>query len=206
MLPFMPSTMALSELLALLALATAMAFTPGPNTTLSAALAANRGLKAALPFCMAVPLGWVMLVLACSAGVGTLLQAAPALRTGLTLAGAAYLLWMAWKLGRTATLSEVRPERLNVGFAQGVALQFVNIKAWMAALLVVQGWVTPGPVAERLAVVLPLMAAYAFASNFSYALLGAALRPWLQAGQRLVWFNRAMALVLALTAVWMVLR
>jgi hypothetical protein len=39
-----------SELLALLGFATAMAFTPGPNTTLSAALAANHGLRHALPF------------------------------------------------------------------------------------------------------------------------------------------------------------
>ena len=35
--------MPLADYLALLALATAMAFTPGPNTTLAAAIAANRG-------------------------------------------------------------------------------------------------------------------------------------------------------------------
>ncbi|TDM09815.1 MAG: lysine transporter LysE [Ideonella sp. MAG2] len=198
--------MPLSDFLALLALATAMAFTPGPNTTLSAALAANRGLKAALPFCLAVPVGWMLLVLACSAGLGTVLQAVPALRSGLTLLGVAYLLWLAWKLSQAQPLGEVQADRLQVGFVQGVALQFVNIKAWMAALLVVQGWVTPGPLIERLAVVLPLMAAYALASNFSYALLGAALRPWLQQGQRLAWFNRCMALLLALTALWMALR
>ena len=37
------------ELSPLLVLATAMSFTPGPNTTLSTALAANRGLRHALP-------------------------------------------------------------------------------------------------------------------------------------------------------------
>ena len=42
--------MPLSELGALLLFATAMAFTPGPNTTLSAAIAANRGLRPALRF------------------------------------------------------------------------------------------------------------------------------------------------------------
>ena len=41
-------SMPLPDDLALLALVTAMAFTPGPNTTLSAALAANRAMAAVL--------------------------------------------------------------------------------------------------------------------------------------------------------------
>jgi threonine/homoserine/homoserine lactone efflux protein len=41
----MPSTLS-PDFLALLALGTAMSFTPGPNTTLSTALAANLGLSA----------------------------------------------------------------------------------------------------------------------------------------------------------------
>jgi len=36
-----------------------------------------------------------------------------------------------------------------------------------------------------------------------YASTGALLRQWLARGRRLLWFNRAMALVLALTALWM---
>ena len=50
-----------SELTALLALATAASFTPGPNTTLSTALAANYGLKRAMTFVCAVPVGWGLL-------------------------------------------------------------------------------------------------------------------------------------------------
>ena len=45
-----------------LALGTAMSFTPGSNTTLSTALAANLGLRRALRFCMAVPVGWARLL------------------------------------------------------------------------------------------------------------------------------------------------
>ena len=45
------------EFTALLVLATAMSFTPGPNTTLSTALAANHGLRRAMPFVCAVPVG-----------------------------------------------------------------------------------------------------------------------------------------------------
>jgi threonine/homoserine/homoserine lactone efflux protein len=55
----------------------------------------------------------------------------------------------------------------------------------------------------RLALVLPLMMAYGLASNFTYALLGSALRGWLSQGARLQWFNRSLAGVLVATAVWM---
>ena len=81
---------------ALLALATAMSFSPGPNTTLSTALAANRGLRGAMHFVCAVPVGWGALLLLCAAGLGAVLTAAPAARLALQLAGLAYLLWLAY--------------------------------------------------------------------------------------------------------------
>ena len=198
------------EFTALLLLATAMSFTPGPNTTLSTALAANHGLRRAMPFVCSVPVGWGLLLSLCALGLGALLLAVPLLGLGVKLVGVAYLLWLASKIARTrqlSQLSQANAKRLNVGFWQGAALQFVNIKAWMLALAIVSGWIAgrsdPG---LRFAVVLPVMLAYAFASNLAYALAGSLLRDWLAGpdgtGRRLVWFNRAMAAVLVATAVW----
>lgn len=192
------------EFTALLALATAMSFTPGPNTTLSTALAANRGLRGALPFVLAVPVGWGVLLVLSAAGLGTLLMAWPTLRLVLQWAGLAYLLWLAFKLSQSGTLGQTGGEMLTVGFLQGAALQFVNIKAWMLALTIVAGWIAGREDAvARMAVVLPVMLAYAFASNLLYASAGALLRGWLASGRRLLWFNRAMACVLVATVVWM---
>jgi len=192
------------EFTALLALATAMSFTPGPNTTLSTALAANRGLRGAMHFVCAVPVGWGALLLLCSAGLGAMLTAAPALRVGLQVVGLTYLLWLAFKLSQSGQLGQASNTRMDVSFWQGAALQFVNIKAWMLALTIVAGWIAGRDNAlERLAVVLPVMLVYAFASNLLYASAGALLRGWLAQGRRLLWFNRGMAGVLVLTAVWM---
>ena len=196
--------MSWQEFSALLVLAAAMSFTPGPNTTLSTALAANFGLRRALRFVCAVPAGWGVLLTLCSVGLGSLVLAWPVLRWGVKLLGTAYLLWLAWRMTRTAQLASADPQRLQVGFWQGAALQFVNIKAWMLALAIVGGWIAGQPAAaERFAIVLPVMLAFAFASNLSYALAGALLRHWLAQGARLLWFNRAMASVLLATAVWM---
>jgi threonine/homoserine/homoserine lactone efflux protein len=195
--------MTAAELAALLALATSMSFTPGPNTTLSTALAANHGLRGAMPFVLSVPVGWGLLLVACGLGLGALLEAAPLLRGAVKWLGLAYMGWLAWKLWRTRSMAE-RDGGLRVGFGQGVLLQFVNIKAWLLALLVTAGWITVRPpLAERLAWVLPVMMAFALASNLAYALVGSALRGWLAKGSRLVVFNRVLALVLLATALWM---
>lgn len=192
------------ELAALLLFATAMAFTPGPNTTLAAALAANRGLRHAMRFVCAVPVGWGLLLVGITLGVGALLAAAPVLRGAIQALGLGYMLWLAWKLARSGALGQADPSRFDVGFGQGVLLQFVNVKAWMNALLICAGWVTVAdPPWARLALVLPLMMAYGFASNFTYALVGHALRGWLAQGARLLWFNRVLAAVLVATAGWM---
>ena len=192
------------EFTALLVLATAMSFSPGPNTTLSTALAANGGLRHAMRFVLAVPVGWCLLLLLCAAGVGALVVAVPVLRGGIKAVGVAYLLWLAWKLSGSATLGQAAGDKLQIGFVQGVALQFVNIKAWLLALTIIAGWVAGQPDAlQRLAIVTPVMLAYAFASNFTYALVGAVLRNWLAQGKRLLWFNRCMAAILVLTAAWM---
>lgn len=54
-----------AEFGALLLLFAAATFTPGPNTTLATALAANRGLRGTLHFVCAVPVGWTALLLLC---------------------------------------------------------------------------------------------------------------------------------------------
>ncbi|RYF75473.1 MAG: LysE family translocator, partial [Comamonadaceae bacterium] len=160
--------MPLIEFTTLLVLATAMSFSPGPNTTLSTALAANRGLPAAMRFVCAVPVGWTLLLLLCAAGIGAVVVAAPALRWAIKAVGIGYLLYLAFKLARSARLSEADSARLSVGFWQGVVLQFVNIKAWLLALAIVAGWVAGRPDAlQRLAVVVPVMLFFAFTSNLT---------------------------------------
>ena len=101
------------EFTALLVLTTAMSFSPGPNTTLSAALAANVGLRRAMRFVVAVPIGWSLLLALCAAGLGALVVAVPALRGAIKGLGIGYLLWLAWKLSRSAALSEATGARVR---------------------------------------------------------------------------------------------
>ena len=203
--------MTAEEFATLLTFATAMSFTPGPNTMLATALAANFGMRRAWRFIVAVPTGWTLMMIACGLGLGALVFALPWLRGGVKAIGVAYLVWLAWKLANTRALAPTAAARMQVGFWQGVALQFVNIKAWMLALALAAGWVatSAGQVSsnpgERLAIVCAVMAVFALSSNAAYALAGSLLRRWLAENDRLLWFNRGMALLLLATAVWMAL-
>ncbi|MBP6897422.1 threonine/homoserine/homoserine lactone efflux protein [Pseudacidovorax sp. 1753] len=193
------------EFTALLVLASAMSFSPGPNTTLSTTLAANGGLPRAMRFVCAVPVGWSLLLLLTAAGLGALVTAAPAVRVAVKAAGIAYLLWMAWRLWGADRMAQASAAQLQVGFWQGVGLQFVNIKAWLLALAIVAGWVSgQAQPMVRTGIVTGVMILFALASNLAYAAAGALLRGWLAQGRRLLMFNRAMALLLVLTAAWMV--
>lgn len=198
---------------AFLVLATAMSFSPGPNTTLSTALAANHGLRCAMPFVCAVPVGWGALLGLCTLGLGALVVAVPLLSWAVKLLGVGYLLWLAFRLAfKTPPVPTGTPAAAGpvVTFWQGAALQFVNIKAWMLALSIVSGWIAgQADALLRFAIVLPVMLVFAFVSNLVYALVGALLRTWLAGphgtGARLMGFNRVMAAVLVATAGWMAL-
>ncbi len=192
------------EMTALLVLSTAASFTPGPNTTLATAIAANRGMRVALKFILAVPIGWGLLLGICMAGLGHLVLAMPALRWIILISGTLYLLWMAHRLWGTREMASAHSDRLHITFFQGVSIQFLNIKAWMLALSVVAGWIAGKDDAlARSLVLLPIMMSFGLASNLTYAILGSLLRQWLSQGDRLLVFNRCMSGALILTAAWM---
>ena len=122
--------MSAAEFSALTLLFAAATFTPGPNTTLSTALAANRGLRGALHFICAVPAGWVLLLLLCGAGLGALVLAAPPLRWAILLVGVGlqFLNIKVWLLALTAV----------AGWVLGHA-DWVTRLGWTGVLMVVFG-------------------------------------------------------------------
>ncbi len=189
--------------LSLLTFTTLMSFTPGPNTMLSSALAANYGLRRALPFIVSVPVGWVVLLWLCAAGLGLIVKTNALISGGIKFFGVGYMLWLAWKIYRSHTVTD-RSDAVPVNFWQGAMLQFVNIKAWFGALTITGTWiVTAQDVGTRTLMLTPVFMSFALASNLTYALMGAGLRRWLLVGKRLQVFNTGLALALVLTALWM---
>lgn len=204
----MASIFTAQELIALIIFCAAMSFSPGPNTMLTTAIAANEGFRRAIPFTLSVPFGWLFIMLACGFGLGALVTEIPSLRIAIKLLGCAYLIWLTFKLCQSKKLQEIDSARLNMTFLKGVALQFLNIKVWLLAITVTGSWIlyssgqpSSNPNA-RLLFACVIVMFFAFTSNLTYAIAGSLFREWLGTGRRLVIFNYLLAFLLVVTALW----
>ncbi|MEI9414099.1 LysE family translocator [Mesorhizobium sp. Cs1321R2N1] len=198
--------MSLDAFLALLVYAFVTSITPGPNNLMLLASGVNFGLVRSVPHMLGISIGFLVLLLAVGLGLGAVLTAFPALHTGLKIAGAVYLLYLAWKIAMSRSLSgkgetNARPMR----FIDAAAFQWVNPKAWVMAITAMAVYTNP----ERpfLSVILIGMAftVVNLPSVSVWAGFGTALRGFLSDPVRLKWFNIAMGALLAAT-LWPMLR
>jgi|GEM_PF-1787042 len=120
------------QLLALATLAVVGSFTPGPNNVIATATGANHGLRATLPHILGVPFGFGTMLVAGSLGVAALVVAHPLLGQAIKWLGIAYLLVIAWMIGRASDIGERRLAR-PLTFWQSAGFQYANPKAWMLA-------------------------------------------------------------------------
>lgn len=191
--------MTIDALLALCLFAFVTSITPGPSNLMLLASGANFGLWRTLPQVAGITLGFTALLLAVGLGLGAALAAWPALHIGLQVAGAAYLLHLAWRIGRSRKLGGGKAGARPLTVWQSAAFQWVNPKAWAVAATTMAVHASPqAPVAS----VLLICAAFAVVnlpSILAWAGCGLALRRVLADPARLKWFNLAMAVLLAAT-------
>ena len=118
---------------ALVVFAVVTLFTPGPNNVMLMASGLNFGFRRAIPHLVGVTLGFAAMVLIVGVGLGAVFEAYPAIHTVIRYAGAAYLLYLAWKIARAGPVEEGERGR-PISFLQAVAFQWVNPKGWVMAV------------------------------------------------------------------------
>ena len=78
--------------------ALSMCFTPGPNNALAMATGLDKGFRAALPHCLAVPVGGLTSLVALYLGLGQVFTRFPIVYELLRYTGAVYMVWLAWRI------------------------------------------------------------------------------------------------------------
>jgi threonine/homoserine/homoserine lactone efflux protein len=181
-----------------------MSITPGPNNVMLTASGANFGFRRTVPHLFGISAGCALQLVAVCAGLGALFTTWPLLQTILQWVGAAYLLWLGWKLLGSGEVREGHAPQ-PVTFVQAAAFQFVNPKAWVMTLSAVSIFLPPGMgivagsaylIATMVTVNLPCIAVW--------ALFGSSLRGFLTQKSYRLAFNIVMAVALAATGVIMV--
>jgi threonine/homoserine/homoserine lactone efflux protein len=197
--------MPLDTFAALVLFAFTTSITPGPNNMMLFTSGVNFGFRRTIPHMLGIGAGFLSLLLAVGLGLGAVLHTVPALYTGLKFAGGAYLLWIAWKIGSSRSLSEGKMSAAPMSFLSAAAFQWINPKAWVMAVTAMATYTNPD-----LYIVSVLIVGLAFAlvnvpSVSTWAGFGSALRDWLSDPARLKWFNITMALLLVLS-LWPMLK
>ncbi len=197
--------MPLDIFLALVLFSTVMAFTPGPNNIMLAASGVNFGFARTVPHMAGITLGFFGLLAACGAGLGLVFAAVPDLQLVLKVAGAAYMLFLAFKVA-TAHLSDAdgRAPARPFTFLQAAAFQWVNPKALVASLSAFAVYVRPGHERTDFPVMLAVLMVATALSTTTWAGFGVGLRRLLREPQHARIFNLAMALLLVASIVPMV--
>ncbi len=122
------------EIIAIIVFAIVSCVTPGPNNTMMMTSGLNYGVRRSLPHFFGICIGFPTMVIAVGLGLAGLFDRFPVLHVILKVVGAAYLMYLAWKIA-SAPVSELNETRGKpFSFFQAAAFQWVNPKAWVLAV------------------------------------------------------------------------
>ncbi|PWG61858.1 amino acid transporter [Spiribacter halobius] len=190
----------MGTLIAVTGFALVATMTPGGATALATASGANFGLRRSVPFIVGIALGLSLLGGAGALGLAALVLAIPSLELALRALGSGYLLWLAWRIGRSGSPQREAHVTAPVGVFGGMLLLWLNPKAWALA---VGAAATFGEKASS-----PMALAVAFAIVFGvcaaismtlWSATGLMLSRVLRTDRHWRWVNAALGLLLALS-------
>ncbi|MEU9040273.1 LysE family translocator [Kitasatospora sp. NPDC048343] len=134
--------------LGIAAVALGMVLSPGPNMIYLVSRSIAQGRRAGLISLLGVATGFLVYLVAVTAGVAAVFSVVPALYTAIKLAGAGYLLWLAWKAvkpGGTAVFApqELPPDPPRRLFAMGFLTCLLNPKIAIMYISLLPQFVAP---------------------------------------------------------------
>lgn len=174
--------------------------TPGPNNTMLLASGVNFGVRRSIPHAMGISIGFMLMVLGVGFGLGELFKAWPPLYSILRYVGAAYLLYLAWKIATSGPIAgDGAGTRKPLSFWGAAAFQWVNPKAWVMAVGAITTYTPAQGYVLNVIVIAALFALVNLPSVGIWVMFGSALRNLLQNPRWLMLFNVLMALLLVIS-------
>jgi threonine/homoserine/homoserine lactone efflux protein len=197
--------MTLDQAVAFLVFAVVAAVTPGPSNIMLTAAGAQAGIIRGLPCLLGVTTGMGAMMFLVPLGLGSLVLGRPGVLRALHWGGAAFLLWLAWKIA-TSSSGIAADAGKPVGYLGAAAFQWVNPKSWLVSASAAGTFLSAGagsPVGQAAALG-GLFAAAALPSGFLWLAFGAGVQRLLHDRRRLRIFNAIMGVLLALSVVLIV--
>jgi threonine/homoserine/homoserine lactone efflux protein len=182
--------------------AAVMTLTPGPNVIMVTASGANFGFRRTIPQMLGITLGFGFMVVAAGFGLAGLVHAEPRLHAALKYAGAAYFVYLAWRIAQADASSGASARAKPIGLLEAVLFTWMNPKAWASALGAFAAYTTVGgDVLSETSVIAAVLAAFCLISVALWAGFGTVISRFLAKPRARMAFNWLMAGLLVLSLI-----
>jgi threonine/homoserine/homoserine lactone efflux protein len=189
--------MGCDSLVALFILSFSAAFTPGPNNALVAASGANFGFRRTFPHILGISLGFPVMIFIVGLFLGQVFQSSLLLRELLRWIGVGLLFYVAYKIAIAGGLGSSSEESRPFRFDEAALFQWVNPKGWSMAIAITSQFATPNAPMQTAVIIAAVFVFFGLTSASTWAVLGVSLQRFLETDDRLKWFNRVIAMLIA---------
>jgi threonine/homoserine/homoserine lactone efflux protein len=152
------------------------AFTPGPNNALLMAAGMNYGFRRSLPMMLGVAIGFPMMIGLVGLGLGGIFKVYPLLYSALKYAGAAYMLYLAWKIATAQPATDAATTAKPLSFLHMCLFQWVNPKGWIMSVTALSAYTLADDYATGVATVVGTFVLMGITSAATWAGFGAVLK------------------------------
>jgi threonine/homoserine/homoserine lactone efflux protein len=190
-----------SLLFAVSLFALTMSISPGPVNLICLSTGANYGFLRTLPYVLGAALAFTLLLIAIALGLSQVVAGAPLLLDVMAYLGCAYICYLGYKIATSSVSLEIHEDE-RPGFLQGSLLQWLNPKAWIAALTCVSIFSLTDSY-TRLFLSSAVYAVVCFGSIAAWAYLGERLNRVMINPASVTTFNRLMGVTLVLVAAYL---
>jgi len=195
--------MTAEEIIAFMTFSIVAAITPGPSNIMVTATGAAVGFWRGLPCLLGVGIGMASLMFSVAIGLGQILLSHKSITLVMNWLGAAFLLWLSWKIA-TADTTATTKEKRAIGFLDAALFQWINQKSWIVSTGAIGAYLHSSShgLGFQAAIFALLFFLAAVPSLLVWLLFGASLERYLsdQATARI--FNRIMGLLLAASTIF----
>ena len=191
-------------LLPLISFAFVSSITPGPNNLMLLSSGVNFGFVRTLPHMLGIGVGFTLMTFLVGLGLGEVFKLVPVLYVALKYLGAAYMLYLAWKIANSGPIRESETIGRPMTFLQAALFQWVNPKAWVMAVYAIATYTVPSQYFLSVVIVAMVFGIVNIPSVGVWALFGLTVKRFLTNPAVLRAFNIVMALLLV-ASIWPIL-